>query len=578
MAAIGQFIVFLALVLALAKPTGWYLHRVLSGGRLPLDRIVAPVERFVYRLAGVDADREMGWSTYALALLTFNAAGMIWLYGILRFQGALPLNPAAMPDVEPHVAFDTAVSFVTNTNWQSYSGERTMSYLSQMAGLAVQNFLSAATGIAVAAALTRGFARKSASEVGNFWVDIVRIVLHVLLPISVVVALVFVWRGVPQNFDDPVTARTLVGEVQTIAQGPVASQEAIKQLGTNGGGFFNANASHPYENPTPLTNLISMLLIFLVPAGLVYSFGRWVGNTKQGWALLAAMTILFSVGVVGTTLAERSGNPLLTDVGASPATVFDGDAAPGGNMEGKEVRFGIDASALYAVVTTAASCGAVNAMHDSFTPLGGLVPLANMGLGEVIFGGVGAGLYGILIYAVIAIFIAGLMVGRTPEYLGKKISPFDVKMAMLALLVFPLLILGLAGAALVLDSGVAPISNPGPHGLTQVLYAYSSGAGNNGSAFAGLGANTDWYDITVGLAMLGGRFLMIVPVLALAGSLASKQVVPQSLGSFPTTGPMWIGLLCGVILIVGALTFVPAYALGPIFEHFALHHGVTFGR
>jgi K+-transporting ATPase ATPase A chain len=578
MYAILQFAVFIGVVLLLAKPVGWYMQRVFDGGRHPLARLLGRFERGLYRVIGTDPGQEMTWSTYAVAVLLFNASGAVLLFLILRVQGSLPLNPQNVPDVESRLAFDTAVSFVTNTNWQSYSGEVTMSTFTQMVGLAVQNFVSAATGIAIAIALIRGFVRRSASEIGNFWVDVTRAVLYVLLPIAIVAALIFVARGVPQNLDHVTSVTALSGAAQTIAQGPVASQEAIKLLGTNGGGFFNANSAHPYENPTPFTNLLEMVLIFVIPAGLTATFGKMVGNAKQGWAILAVMTILFMVGVAVTTVAEQDGNPLLTTAGASQATDIAGADAPGGNMEGKETRFGISASSLFAVVTTAASCGAVNAMHDSFTPLGGLVPLANIGLGEVIFGGVGSGIYGILVYAVIAIFIAGLMVGRTPEYLGKKIEAYDIKMAMLTLLVIPLVILSLTGISLIIGDGLASIWNPGPHGLTEVLYAYTSAAGNNGSAFAGLGANVPWYNITLGIAMVAGRFLMIVPILALAGSMARKQRLVETSGTFPTTGPLWIGLLAGVIVIVGALTYFPAYALGPIIEHYAMHLGLTFGN
>jgi K+-transporting ATPase ATPase A chain len=572
-----QFLIYFGIVLLLTKPMGIYLHRVFTGERTFMSPVVVPLERGIYRLTRVDQSREMRWTTYAVAMLLFNFAGVIALFLIQRLQGSLPLNPQDFSSVEPRLAFNTAVSFVTNTNWQSYGGETTMSHLTQMMGLAVQNFVSAATGIAIAIALVRGFARRSAREIGNFWVDLTRTVLYVLLPICIAVTLVFVWRGVPQNVDSFTSATTLTGQEQTIAQGPVASQLAIKMLGTNGGGILNANSAHPFENPTPFTNLIEMLLIFVIPAGLTYTFGKMVGNTRQGWAVFAAMGILFAIGVAVTTVAEQDGNPLLASAGATQSTEIAGNDAPGGNMEGKETRFGIAASALFAVITTAASCGAVNAMHDSFTPLGGMIPMANIGLGEVIFGGVGAGLYGFLIFAVIAIFIAGLMVGRTPEYLGKKIEPYDVKMAMLVLLVIPLLILGFTGVAVVIDDGVRSIWNAGPHGLSEVLYAYSSAAGNNGSAFGGLGANTTWYNLTLGFAMLAGRFLMIVPILALAGSLAAKKRLATTSGTFPTTGPLWVGLLVGVILIVGALTYFPAYALGPVIEHFAMNHGITFG-
>jgi K+-transporting ATPase ATPase A chain len=510
-------------------------------------------------------------------MLAFNLAGAVAVFLIQRLQGSLPLNPQDFANIEPRLAFNTAVSFATNTNWQSYGGETTMSHFTQMSALAVQNFVSAATGIAIAIALVRGFARRSVSEIGNFWVDLTRAVLYVLLPISIAVTLILVWRGVPQNFDGFTTATTLSGQIQTIAQGPIASQEAIKMLGTNGGGILNANSAHPFENPTPFTNLVEMLLIFLIPAGLTYTFGKMAGNTRQGWAVFTAMAVLFAIGVAVATVAETEGNPMLSTAGASQETEIAGESAPGGNMEGKETRFGIAASALFAVITTAASCGAVNAMHASFTPLGGMIPLGNIGLGEVIFGGVGAGLYGFLIFAVVAIFIAGLMVGRTPEYLGKKIEPYDIKMAMLTLLVIPLLILGFSGIAVVIDEATRSMLNAGPHGLSEVLYAYTSAAGNNGSAFAGLNANTPWYNVTLGITMLAGRFLMIVPILALAGSLASKKRIAATSGTFPTTGPLWVGLLVGVILIVGALTYFPAYALGPVFEHFAMNDGIAFG-
>lgn len=577
MYALLQFALFLGIILLLAKPLGIYMQRVFHGERHPLGRIFGPVERVIYRVIGTDPAQEMKWTTYAVALLLFNGLGVLLLFLIMRVQAALPLNPQDLANVEPELSFNTSASFVANTNWQSYAGEVTVTYLTQMAGLAVQNFLSAATGIAVALALVRGFTRRSASEIGNFWVDVTRSVLYVLLPISIVAAVVLIARGVPQNFDSYTHATTLAGLEQTIAQGPVASQEAIKLLGTNGGGFFNANSAHPFENPTPFTNLVEMFLIFVIPAALVYTFGRMAGNARQGWAILAVMAILFTAGVAVTTLAEQDGNPMLVSAGASQSTEVAGADAPGGNMEGKETRFGINASTLFAVVTTAASCGAVNAMHDSFTPLGGMIPLANMALGEVIFGGVGAGLYGMLVYAVIAVFIAGLMVGRTPEYIGKKIEAFDVKMAMLTLLVIPLVILSLAGVSLVTTDGLASIWNPGPHGLSEVVYAYTSAAANNGSAFAGLGANVPWYNVTLGIAMLAGRFLMIVPILALAGSLARKRRLAETSGTFPTTGPLWVGLLSGVILIVGALTYFPAYSLGPIIEHFAMRLGVTFG-
>jgi K+-transporting ATPase ATPase A chain len=500
-------------------------------------------------------------------MLLFNLAGMLLLYAIQRLQGVLWLNPQGMAAVSPDLAFNTAASFTTNTNWQSYGGESTMSYLVQMAGLTVQNFASAATGIALAVALIRGFARRSANGIGNFWLDLTRCTLYILLPISLVAALFLVWQGIPQNLSPYVDATTLEGAKQTIAQGPVASQVAIKMLGTNGGGFFNANAAHPYENPTPLSNFVQMVLIFVLGAGLTNMFGRMVGDQRQGWAILAAMGVLFLAGVTVAYWAEAAGNPLLAQLGVD---------ASGGNMEGKEVRFGIANSALFATVTTDASCGAVNAMHDSFMPLGGMIPLINMELGEIIVGGVGAGLYGMLLFVIITIFIAGLMVGRTPEYVGKKIEAKEVKMTMLAILVLPLFMLGLTALAVVIEPGLAGLANSGPHGFTEALYAYTSGAANNGSAFAGLSANTPFYNLTLGIDTLAGRFLMIIPMLAVAGSLAAKRIVPASLGTFPTHGPLFVVLLVGVILIVGGLTFFPALALGPVVEHLALAAGNVY--
>jgi potassium-transporting ATPase potassium-binding subunit len=489
----------------------------------------------------------------------------------------LPLNPQELPGVEPTSSFNTAVSFMTNTNWQGYYPEVTMSYLTQMMGLTVQNFVSAATGIAIAIALIRGFARRSTRDLGNFWVDLTRATIYVLLPLCVIFTLFLVSRGVIQNVNPYTPITTIAGEHFLLPQAPVASQEAIKMLGTNGGGILNANSAHPFENPTPLTNFFEMLAIFAIPSALTYTFGRMVGNTSQGWALLATMSLLFLIGVVVTTVAEQNGNPLLTAAGADQGTTLLGQVAPGGNMEGKESRFGIAASALFAVITTAASCGAVNAMHDSFTALGGMIPLTNIGLGEVIFGGVGAGLYGILVYAVLAIFIAGLMVGRTPEYLGKKIQAYEVQMAMLVTLVLPLAILGFTAVAMSLPDALASRWNPGAHGLSEILYAFTSATGNNGSAFAGISANTPFYNSALGFAMLIGRFLMIVPILALAGSLAVKKRVAESTGTFPTTGGLWIGLLAGVILIIGALTYFPSYTLGPVVEHFQTRAGVAFG-
>ncbi len=575
MTAIGavQLVVYLLILAAIVRPLGAYLARVFTGERLLLSSVLGPVERGIYRVSGVDAAAEMRWTTYAVAMLLFNCCGVVLLYALQRLQHGLSLNPMDLDNVAPRLAFNTAVSFVTNTNWQAYAGESTVSYLTQMAGLTVQNFVSAATGLAIAIALVRGFARHSARQIGNFWVDLVRGTLYVLLPISVIGCIVLVALGVPQTLHGSVTATGLTGARQLIVVGPVASQEVIKELGTNGGGFFNANSAHPFENPTPLSNLLEMVLILAIPAALTYTFGKMVGNTRQGWAIFATMAILFVVGVLVATVAEQHGNDLFRALHIDQTASH---LSAGGNMEGKEVRFGINSSALFAVITTVASCGAVNAMHDSFTPLGGLIPLANIGLGEVIFGGVGAGLYGILLYAVAAIFIAGLMVGRTPEYLGKKIEPYDVKMTMLALLILPLVILGFAGVTVITRTGLASVLNPGPHGLSEILYAFTSGAGNNGSAFAGLSANTPFYDLTMGIAMLAGRFLMIVPILALAGSLAAKKRLTATAGTFPTTGPLWVGLLAGVILIVGAVTYVPAYSLGPIVEQRQMTTGVTF--
>jgi K+-transporting ATPase ATPase A chain len=559
-----QIALYAIVVVALVKPIGRYMTDVFAGERTVLTPILRPIETAFYRLSGVDEHAEQHWLTYAVAMLLFNLAGMLLLYAMLRLQGMLPLNPQDMAAASPDLAFNTAASFATNTNWQSYGGESTLSYLTQMAGLTVQNFVSAAIGIALAVALIRGFARRSANVIGNFWLDLTRCTLYILLPISLVAALFLVWQGMPQNLGAYVEATTLEGAKQTIAQGPVASQVAIKMLGTNGGGFFNANAAHPYENPTPLSNFVQMVLIFVLGAGLTNMFGRMVGDQRQGWAILAAMGILFLAGVTVCYWAEAGGNPLLAALGVDPT---------GGNMEGKEVRFGIANSALFATVTTDASCGAVNAMHDSFMPLGGMIPLINMQLGEVIVGGVGAGLYGMLLFVIITIFVAGLMVGRTPEYVGKKIEAKEVKMTMLAILVLPLFMLGLTAVAVVIEPGLAGLANSGPHGFTEALYAYSSGAANNGSAFAGLSANTPFYNLTLGVDMLAGRFLMIIPMLAVAGSLAAKKSVPPSLGTFPTHGTLFVFLLVGVILIVGGLTFFPALALGPVVEHLALATG-----
>jgi len=565
-----QIVVFFLLLLALTKPLGVYMARIFSNERTLLSPVLGPIERGIYRVSGVDETKEQRWTVYAAAMLIFNLVALLMTYVVLRLQHVLPLNPQGFDPLKPDLAFNTAVSFTTNTNWQSYSGESTMSHLSQMMGLATHNFLSAATGIAVAIALTRGLARRSADAIGNFWVDLTRAILYVLLPLSIVMALFLVARGVPQTLDGFTTATTVEGVEQTIPRGPMASQEAIKQLGTNGGGFFNANSAHPFENPTPLTNFVAILAIFLIPAALVYTFGRMVGDTRQAWALWAAMAILFIVGMAVALPVEQGGNPLIANLGVDQAVTAQ---QAGGNFEGKETRFGISASVLFAVVTTAASCGAVNMMHDSMMPLAGLVPLLNIQLGEVIFGGVGAGLYGILVFAILAVFIAGQMVGRTPEYLGKKIESFEMRMAVLVVLILGGSILVFTGLAAVRPEGLAGPLNTGPHGFSEILYAFTSATGNNGSAFAGLTANTPFYNTTLGLAMLFGRFLMIVPILAIAGSMARKRAVPPSLGTFPTYTPLWVGLLIGTIVIVGALTYFPALALGPIVEHLLLTAG-----
>jgi K+-transporting ATPase ATPase A chain len=580
-----QIFAFFLILLALTKPLGSYMARVFEGKRTFMHAVLRPVERSIYRLCGIREEEEQRWTGYAGALLLFSLVGLLLTYFIQRLQGYLPFNPQGFGTAHPpagatamtsDLAFNTAVSFTTNTNWQSYVPETTMSYFTQMVGLATHNFFSAAAGIAVAIAVVRGFARHSSDKLGNFWVDLVRSTVYVLLPLSIVGALLLVSQGVIQNFSPYVNATMLEGSSQTIAQGPVASQEAIKMIGTNGGGFFNTNSAHPYENPTPLSNFLQMLYIFVIPAALTYTFGKMVRDTRQGWALFAAMSILFLAGALVTYSAEQAGNPILADSGLETRPTA---MQPGGNMEGKEVRFGIADSALFAVVTTDASCGAVNSMHDSFTPLGGLVPLVNIELGEVVFGGVGAGLYGMLMFAILSVFIAGLMVGRTPEYLGKKIEQKEVKMVMLAVLILAASILLFAGASSVAkfhkDSWINPpgpavanLNNGGPHGLSEILYAYSSGTGNNGSAFAGINANTPWYNTTIGLAMLIGRFLMIIPLLAAAGSLARKKLIPASAGTLPTNGVLFVALLVGVVLIVGALTFFPALSLGPIVEHF----------
>lgn len=556
---------FVGLLLALTKPVGLWLFALYEGRRTPIHAVLSPVETGFYKLAGIDPTVEQGWRRYALHMLLFNAVLMALTYAVLRLQGILPFNPQGLAGLSPHLAFNTAVSFTTNTNWQSYGGESTMSNLSQMFGLTIHNFLSAATGIALAFALFRGFARRSATTIGNFWADATRVTLYLLLPISIVYALFLIASGVPQTLAASVDVTTLEGVKQTLALGPVASQEAIKMLGTNGGGFFNANSAHPFENPTALTNLVQMLSIFVIGFGLTWTFGKAVGNTRQGWAILSAMVLLFLAGVTVTYWQEAAGNPILHHVGVA-----------GGNMEGKEVRFGIAASSLFAVVTTAASCGAVNAMHDSFTALGGMIPMINMQLGEVVIGGVGAGIYGFLLFAILAVFVAGLMVGRTPEYVGKKVESREVKLAVLAIAILPLVILGFTCVSAVLPDGLAGPLNKGPHGFTEILYAFTSGVGNNGSAFAGLTANTPYYDGLLGVAMWLGRFFVIVPMLAIAGSLAAKKHTPESAGSFPTTGALWVGLLVGIILIVGGLTFLPSLALGPIADHLAMISGKTF--
>jgi K+-transporting ATPase ATPase A chain len=560
-----QILLYCAIVLALVQPLGWYMTRVFNGERTFLAPVLRPVETALYRVAGVDPAREQHWLAYTIAMLFFHVGGFLILYALMRLQTLLPFNPAGQSAVAEDLSFNTAVSFITNTNWQNYGGESTLSYLVQMLGLTHQNYLSAATGIVLAVALIRGFARHSARTVGNFWVDVTRCTLYVLLPLCVPYALFLVWQGMPQTLGPYVDATTLEGVKQTIAVGPVASQVAIKMLGTNGGGFFNANAAHPFENPTALSNFVQMISIFALGAALTNVFGRMVGNQRQGWAILAAMGVLFIAGVIVCYAAEGYGN------GALHALEL-----PGGNMEGKEVRFGIAASALFAVITTAASCGAVNAMHDSFTALGGMVPLINIQLGEIIVGGVGAGMYGMLLFVIIAIFVAGLMVGRTPEYVGKKIEAKEVKMAMLAILILPLMYLGWTAVAVLVPSAAAATNNPGPHGFTEILYAYTSQTGNNGSAFAGLSGNTLFYNLTGAVAMLVGRFWMIVPAMAIAGSLAAKKSIPPSAGTFPTTGGLFVGLLVGVIVIIGGLTFFPALALGPLVEHLAIGAGTLF--
>jgi K+-transporting ATPase ATPase A chain len=566
-----QIALYALVVFALTKPLGLYMHRVFEGERRPLPRVLGRLERLLLRLSGVDPAREQGWKAYTASLLVFSLFGVLVTYAIQRLQHLLPLNPQGLGPVPPELAFNTAVSFATNTNWQAYGGESTMSYLTQMAGLAWHDFASAAAGIAVALALARGLTRQpgpaGAKTIGSFWVDLVRAIVYVLLPVSIVGALFLVWSGIPQTLEAHRGITTLEGARQVVALGPVASQEVIKELGTNGGGFFNANSAHPFENPTPLTNFVEMVLIFAIPAALTCTYGRMARDARQGWAIFAAMAVLFAAGVAVAYRSEAQANPALASLAVDHGA---------GNMEGKEVRFGAASSALFATVTTDASCGAVNSMHDSFTPLGGLVPLVDIQLGEVIFGGVGAGLYGMLVMVILTVFIAGLMVGRTPEYLGKKIEAREMKLAVLYVLVFPLATLGFTAWAAVAPYGVSSLANAGPHGLSELLYAYSSATGNNGSAFAGLNADTPFWNLTLGVAMLGGRFLMIVPALAIAGSMVGKKVVPAGPGTFPTTGATFTVLLLAVILVVGALTFFPALSLGPVLEHFAALAGRVF--
>ncbi len=557
-----QIALYCVLLLLITKPLGGYMTRVFAGDRTVLSPALKPLETGLYRLSGVQETEEQHWVAYAAAMLAFTFAGFVVLYALQRLQAVLPFNPQNLDVVPPDLAFNTSVSFITNTNWQSYVPETTMSYLVQMAGLTVHNFVSAATGVALALALIRGFTRRGAHTVGNFWVDMTRCTLYVLLPISILAGLFMVWQGVPQNLNAYTEATTLEGAKQLIAQGPVASQEAIKMLGTNGGGFFNANSAHPFENPTAITNLLQMLLIFSIGAALTNVFGRMAGDQRQGWALFSVMTLLFLAGTAAVYASEAAGNPLLH--------------LAGGNMEGKEVRFGIANSSLFTTITTDASCGAVNTMHDSLTPLGGLIPMLNIMLGEIIFGGVGSGLYGMLLFVIVAMFVAGLMVGRTPEYLGKKLEAKEVKMAMLGILILPLSILGFSALAVVIQPGLSGLSNSGPHGFSEALYAYVSATGNNGSAFAGLSANTPFWNATLGLAMFIVRFLMIIPTLAIAGSLAAKKIVPASAGTFPSDNGLFVGLVTGVILITGGLTFLPALALGPVVEHLSMIAGTTY--
>jgi potassium-transporting ATPase potassium-binding subunit len=567
MTALGwiQILLYCAIIVAITPVLGAYMTRVFTGERTFLSPILRPVELAIYKVAGIDERQEQHAVTYTVGMLLFHLGGLFIIYVLMRLQAFLPFNPAEQSAVSEDLSFNTAVSFITNTNWQNYGGESTLSYLVQMLGLTHQNYLSAATGIVLAVALIRGFARHSVRTVGSFWVDVTRCTLYILLPICIPYALFLVWQGIPQTLGPYVDATTLEGAKQTIAVGPTASQIAIKMLGTNGGGFFNANASHPFENPTPFSNYVQIISIFALGAALTNVFGRMVGNQKQGWAVLAVMGVLFIAGVIACYAAEAHGNDALNALGLT-----------GGNMEGKEVRFGIVASALFAVITTAASCGAVNAMHDSFTALGGMIPLINIQLGEIIVGGVGSGMYGMLLFVIISIFVAGLMVGRTPEYVGKKIEAKEVKMAMLAILILPLMYLGWTSVAMLVPSAVAAMNNPGPHGFTEVLYAYTSQDGNNGSAFAGLSGNTPFYNLSGAMAMAVGRFWMIIPTMMIAGSLASKKLVPASAGTFPTTGGLFVGLVVGVIVIVGGLTFFPALALGPIVEQLSMNVGTLF--
>ncbi len=568
-----EILIYLAIVFAITPLLGRYMQKVFGGERTLLDPLLAPVERGIYRVCGVDARKDQTWTEWTITMLVVNAASLVILYGMQRLQHLLPLNPNGFGAVSPDSSWNTAVSFTTNTNWQGYSGESTMSFFTQMAGLALHNFLSAATGIAIAIAVIRGVAREKAGGIGNFWFDCTRATLWVLLPVAFAGALFLVSRGVVQNFRKDVEVTTVEGAKQKISQGPVASQESIKELGTNGGGFFNANSAHPYENPTPGTNFFEIVLVFSIGAGLTSTLGRMTGSKRHGWAVWSAMAVMFLPGALVLESAEQRGNPIHQAAGvqASPTA-----GSTGGNMEGKEVRFGIGDSALFATVTTDASCGAVNSWHDSFTPLGGLVPLANIATGEVIFGGVGAGLYGMFVFIVLTVFIAGLMVGRTPEYLGKKIESHEVKLAMLSVLVLTFAILGFSAVAARLPAGLSSLNNQGPHGFTEILYAYTSGAGNNGSAFGGLNANTLFYNTTLGVDMFLGRFFMLIPILAIAGSLAAKKKVPESVGTFPVTGPLFTILLIGVVVIVGALTFFPAFSLGPIVEHLLMNAGKLF--